>query len=159
MSEHTPDLTLVRDELTAAISRRTVLRWGAGLTAGVGVMSLLAACGVSPTTGGGTTGGKKGGTMTVGIASPPDTLDPGATGLALTLLISMALFDPLVWWLPDGKGGSKFVPGLAKSYTVNDDATVFTFTLRDDVTFHDGTKFDATAVKATYDHIVDPETQ
>ena len=37
----------------------------------------------------------------MGIASPPDTLDPGATGLALTLLISMAMFDPLVWWLPD----------------------------------------------------------
>jgi peptide/nickel transport system substrate-binding protein len=160
MSEHTPDLTLSRDALPASISRRTLLRWGTVLAAGAGIAPLLAACGVSPTSGGAAAAGaKKGGTMTVGIASPPDTLDPGATGLALTLLISMAIFDPLVWWLPDGKGGSKFVPGLAKSYEVNDDATVFTFKLRDDVTFHDGTKFDATAVKATYDHIVDPETQ
>jgi peptide/nickel transport system substrate-binding protein len=95
----------------------------------------------------------------MGIASPPDTLDPGATGLALTLLMSMAIFDPLVWWLPSGDGGSKFVPGLAESYTVSPDASVYTFKLRKGVTFHDGTKFDASAVKATYDHIVDPATK
>jgi peptide/nickel transport system substrate-binding protein len=72
----------------------------------------------------------------------------------------MAMFDPLVWWLPDAAGtGSQFVPGLAESYTVSPDASVYTFTLRKDVTFHDGTKFDATAVKATYDHIVDPATK
>ncbi|MGH3275370.1 MAG: ABC transporter substrate-binding protein, partial [Streptosporangiaceae bacterium] len=86
-------------------------------------------------------------------------LDPGATGLALTLLLTLAMFDPLVWWLPDASGGgSQFVPGLAESYTVSPDASVYTFKLRKDVTFHDGTKFDATAVKATYDHIVDPAT-
>ena len=142
------------------ISRRGVLQVSSFVLLGAGISSLLTACGVSSTasTSGGTT--VKGGTMTVGIASSPDTLDPGATGLALTLLLSMAMFDPLVWWLPgpDGKG-SQFVPGLAKSYTVSPDATVFTFKLRNDVVFHDGTKFDATAVKATYDHIVDPATQ
>src|SRR6185437_1345848 len=100
-----------------------------------------------------------GGTLTMGIASTPDTLDPGATGLALTLLISMAIFDPLVWWLPDASGTPQFVPGLAESYTVSPDASVYTFKLRQDVTFHDGTKFDATAVKATYDHVVDPATK
>jgi peptide/nickel transport system substrate-binding protein len=102
--------------------------------------------------------GSSGGTLTMGIASPPDTLDPGATGLALTLLITFAMFDPLVWWLPAGSA-SQFYPGLAKSYTVSPDATTFTFKLRDDVVFHDGTPFDANAVKATYDHIVDPATQ
>ena len=55
--------------------------------------------------------------------------------------------------------GSRFVPGLAESYTVSPDASVYTFKLRKDVTFHDGTKFDATAVKATYDHVVDPATK
>jgi peptide/nickel transport system substrate-binding protein len=99
-----------------------------------------------------------GGTLTMGIASPPDTLDPGATGLALTLLITFSMFDPLVWWLPTATG-SQFHPGLATSYTVSPDATTYTFKLRKDVTFHDGTKFDATAVKATYDHIVDPATK
>jgi len=42
---------------------------------------------------------------------------------------------------------------------VSADASVYTFKLRKDVTFHDGTKFDANAVKATYDHVVDPATK
>ena len=134
------------------VSRRQMLGISAGFAAGLG----LAACGAGASAAGGA--GKSGGTLTMGIASPPDTLDPGATGLALTLLISMAMFDPLVWWLPEGNG-TQFVPGLAESYTVSPDASVYTFKLRKDVTFHDGTRFDATAVKATYDHIVDPATK
>lgn len=140
---------------TPFVSRRQVLGMGAGIAAGLG----LTACGTGTSATTTSSAAKAGGTLTVGIASTPDTLDPGATGLALTLLISMAMFDPLVWWLPDGSGGSMFVPGLAESYTVSPDASVYTFKLRKDVTFHDGTKFDATAVKATYDHIVDPATQ
>ena len=138
------------------VSRRQLFGLGAGAAAVLG----LAACGSSAGSGGAASGSSvSGGTLTMGIASTPDTLDPGATGLALTLLISMAMFDPLVWWLPDGSGGSRFVPGLAESYTVSPDASVYTFKLRQGVTFHDGTKFDANAVKATYDHIVDPATQ
>jgi peptide/nickel transport system substrate-binding protein len=139
------------------ISRRQMLGMGATLAAGGGLSPLLAACGSGSSSGG---AGKAGGTLTMGIAATPDTLDPGATGLALTLLISLAMFDPLVWWLPDASGsGNQFIPGLAESYTVSPDAAVYTFKLRKDVTFHDGTKFDATAVKATYDHVVDPATK
>jgi peptide/nickel transport system substrate-binding protein len=143
------------DQSQCFVSRRQIFGLGASVAATLG----LAACGTS--SGSGSSGGASaaGGTLTMGIASTPDTLDPGATGLALTLLISMAMFDPLVWWLPDGSGGSQFVPGLAESYTVSPDASVYTFKLRKDVTFHDGTKFDANAVKATYDHIVDPATE
>jgi peptide/nickel transport system substrate-binding protein len=138
------------------VSRRQLFGIGAGVAAVLG----LAACGADSSPGSSAGGAiVSGGTLTMGIASTPDTLDPGATGLALTLLISMAMFDPLVWWLPDGAGGSRFVPGLAESYTVSPDASVYTFKLRKDVTFHDGTKFDANAVKATYDHIVDPATK
>ena len=140
---------------TQFVSRRQMFGIGAGVAAGLG----LVACGTGTSATATAGAAKPGGTLTMGIASTPDTLDPGATGLALTLLISMAMFDPLVWWLPDGSGGSTFVPGLAESYTVSPDASVYTFKLRKGVTFHDGTKFDATAVKATYDHIVDPATQ
>jgi peptide/nickel transport system substrate-binding protein len=129
--------------------------------AGFGLTPLLASCSStsSPTTGPAKSG-KSGGTLTMGISAPPDTLDPGATGLALALLLSMTMFDPLIWWLPGPGGvGSQFVPGLAESYTVSPDASVYTFKLRKNVTFHDGTHFDATAVKATYDHVVDPATK
>src|SRR6185437_1116719 len=108
-----------------SVSRRQLFGLGAGAAAAFG----LAACGTGSSSGSSAAGGASvsGGTLTMGIASTPDTLDPGATGLALTLLISMAMFDPLVWWLPDGKGGSEFVPGLAESYTVSPDASVYTF--------------------------------
>jgi peptide/nickel transport system substrate-binding protein len=138
------------------VSRRQLFGIGAGVAAGVGLAACSTSSGAAQPASG---SARSGGTLTMGIASPPDTLDPGATGLALTLLMSMAMFDPLVWWLPTGDGGSKFVPGLAESYTVSPDASVYTFKLRKGVTFHDGTKFDASAVKATYDHIVDPATK
>jgi peptide/nickel transport system substrate-binding protein len=46
------------------------------------------------------------------------------------------------------------VPWLADSFEANDDATAFTFVLRDGVTFSDGTAVDATAVKTFFDGVV-----
>ncbi|GAA3559220.1 ABC transporter substrate-binding protein [Microlunatus spumicola] len=155
------DSALVPGGHRLALSRRNLLGLAAAMGGGLAVGPLLTACSsdAEPTSSAPGAVTPTGGTLTVGIASTPDTLDPGATGLALTLLISMAVFDPLVWWLPTADGKGEFVPGLAKSYTVSDDASVYTFVLRDDVVFHDGTTFDAKAVKATYDHVVDPATK
>jgi peptide/nickel transport system substrate-binding protein len=47
---------------------------------------------------------------------------------------------------------------LAKSWEIAPDNASVTLDLRDDVTFHDGSKFDAEAVKFTFDTIVDPAT-
>ncbi len=47
-------------------------------------------------------------------------------------------------------GGTEVVPALATEYTANEDSTVWTFTLRQGVTFHDGSAFDATDVVASY---------
>jgi peptide/nickel transport system substrate-binding protein len=149
-------MNLTTSHITSPISRRRLLGWGGGLAAGIGLAPVLTACGDGTSSAATSAGG---GTLTMGISATPDTLDPGATGLALTLLISFALFDPLVYWLPDGKGGSAFHPGLAESWTISPDASVYTFKLRKGVTFHDGTTFDAKAVKATYDHVVDPKTK
>ncbi len=49
-------------------------------------------------------------------------------------------------------------PHLAKDWTQVDELT-WKFNLREDVEFHDGTKFDASAVKATFDRLLDPETK
>ncbi len=48
-------------------------------------------------------------------------------------------------------------PDLAVSWEANDDATVWTFTLREGVTFHDGTEFDAADVLYTLNRVLDPE--
>lgn len=51
-----------------------------------------------------------------------------------------------------------YQPGLAKSWETSDDGLVWTFHLRDDVKFHDGTDFTSKDVKWTLDTILDPET-
>ncbi len=52
----------------------------------------------------------------------------------------------------------KYVPRLAKSWKQIDDKTI-EFQLRDDVTFHNGDKFDADDVVATVNYLLDPATQ
>jgi len=60
------------------------------------------------------------------------------------------IIDPLV--RQDNEG--KFYPGLATEWESNDDGTVWTFTLRDDVTFHDGEELRAGAVQASFARFV-----
>ncbi len=45
----------------------------------------------------------------------------------------------------------EIIPWLAKSWEISDDGLEYTFRLRDDVTFSDGTPFDAAAVKTAFD--------
>jgi peptide/nickel transport system substrate-binding protein len=150
---HTPAGGPGERTVLAAVSRRGFLAWGGAAVAAVSASPLLAACSSS----GGGSGPSN--ALNIGVFQEPDTLDPNATGLALSSFIASAIYDPLVWWLPKSGGGYEFVPGLAESYKVSPDATTYTFKLRKDVTFHDGTKFDARSVKATLDHVVDPATK
>jgi len=50
-------------------------------------------------------------------------------------------------------------PELAAAWRANEDATEWTFALRDDVTFHDGKPFTAADVAYTIAHILDPNTE
>lgn len=148
-----------RDAVQAALSRRGFLAMGGAAFAVASASSLLAACSSEGTVSKGTNGAGASDKLTIGVFQEPDTLDPNATGLALSSFIASAIYDPLMWYLPKEGGGYEFVSGLAESYEVSADATTYTFKLRKDVKFHDGTKFDANSVKATMDHIVDPATK
>ena len=88
-----------------------------------------------------------------GLSFTVDTLDPGVTTFSGVEIIVGHVFDTLVKQEPLGV----FHPSLATEWSVNEDATEYTFTLRDDVMFHDGTPFNAEAVKFTFDRIVDPD--
>lgn len=97
--------------------------------------------------------GEPGGELIYALTNRFDTLDPNVTTFSDVLRIARHVFDPLV----EQPAAGEFIPALATSWEVNDTADVYTFDLRDDVTFHDGTPFDAAAVKFTLDRIMDPE--
>ena len=82
------------------------------------------------------------------------TLDPRITQSRHEEMMIVQMFDQLI----SADSNGNLYPGLAKSWDVSSNGLQYTFNLRDDVTFHDGTKFNAAAVKATFDSIVDPET-
>jgi len=81
-------------------------------------------------------------------------MDPHSSQLDVSALVGRNVLDSLVAQDLDGS----FVPWLAKSWEISDDQLTYTFTLRDDVTFTDGEKFDAAAVKANFDHITAEST-
>jgi peptide/nickel transport system substrate-binding protein len=59
------------------------------------------------------------------------------------------IYEPLVWWDADADGGYR--AGLAESWSVDDSGLVWTFKLRDGVTFHDGSPLTAEAVKTSFE--------
>jgi peptide/nickel transport system substrate-binding protein len=83
---------------------------------------------------------------------PTQTLDP-AVGLQNTDVIC-AMYEQLV----NLDDGFKAQPSLAETWESNDALDVWTFHLRQDVTWHDGDKFTAKDVVYTYRRVLDPET-
>jgi peptide/nickel transport system substrate-binding protein len=87
-----------------------------------------------------------------GAAITQFALDPHKSAFAPHHRVIRSLFDSLVVALPE----HRFGPWLARSWEVAADGKSYTFHLRDDVKFHDGTRFDAEAVKFNFDRIKDP---
>lgn len=116
---------------------------------------LLAACGTSGSAasgGGSSSGGPvSGGTLTLADDSPPVCIDVQQSTLFSTLRIGRMVTDSLT---DQTVGTGKIVPWLATSWTVNSNATSYTFQLRKGVTFSNGEQFDATAVKDNFDGII-----
>ena len=91
-------------------------------------------------------------TLTVGVVSDPVTLDPALMASFFELSVQFNLHEPLVNVSPE----LKIEPGLAS--VVNPDPLTYRFTLRPNLSFHDGTPIDAAAVKANFDRMLDPAT-
>ena len=90
-------------------------------------------------------------TLRYAFASEPPTLDPHMSGSIWTFRSIIPVCDTLTFQDARGNVG----PGLAQSWNVSKDGTVWTFKLRPGVTFSDGTAFNAEAVKFTLDRIVE----
>jgi peptide/nickel transport system substrate-binding protein len=92
------------------------------------------------------------GTFRIAVGVDLDTVDP--IQMTTTTVANMVDYvaETLTSLGPDGKVS----PWLAESWTISPDGTVYTFKLRKGVVFHDGTPFDAKAVKWNFDRLKDP---
>ncbi|MCX6467579.1 MAG: ABC transporter substrate-binding protein [Pseudonocardiales bacterium] len=128
---------------------RSARRLSAALTAGVLAVT-LAACATSERDGDAAAGGsgEGGGTLVFGAPGAPDMFDPIFATDGETFRPARQMYDTLITY---EQGTSELAPGLATEWTPNADGTQWTFTLREGVTFHDGTPFDAAAVCFNFD--------
>lgn len=93
-----------------------------------------------------------GGTLRFAVGSDQGCVDPQQVGSNDTIYSIRHLVDSLTDQDPET---GEIVPWLAESWEVDDDASAYTFTLRDGATFSDGTPVDAEAVKANLDRAQD----
>lgn len=113
---------------------------------------------------GGSTGGDEsafdgnpvsGGSIVYATDREPTCLDPHNFGDMPQTYVARQYLDSLVSERPDGS----VVPWLADSWEVSPDGLIYTFKIKQGVKFHDGTPLDAEAVKANFEHILDPATE
>jgi len=97
-----------------------------------------------------------GGMITITYKDDVATLDPAIGYDWQNWSMIKSLFDGLMDYVP---GTTDLRPGLAESYTVSEDGTVFTFTLREGVMFHNGREMTAEDVKYSLDRVTLPATQ
>lgn len=90
-----------------------------------------------------------------GLTLVPSGIDPHINQSSELGIVLRQVYDTLVYRDPET---NEFLPGLALQWTISEDGLIYTFTLRQDVTFHDGTPFNAEAVAANLDRIVSPDT-
>ncbi len=98
--------------------------------------------------------------LIIGIESEADVLDPHRAGGWVTFRINSQIHESLV--MEDLSASAKnspvppIKPGLAESWEISDDGLTYTFHLRKDVKFHDGTDFNSEAVKFNFQRLIDP---
>ncbi|MGW4369506.1 ABC transporter substrate-binding protein [Nocardia takedensis] len=89
-----------------------------------------------------------GGTLRFAVLDAPANLDPHSGSSYPESLITSNITDKLTYQNPET---GAIEPWLAKSWEINPELTRFTFHLREDVTFTDGTRFTADSVKENFD--------
>ncbi|GAA0303174.1 ABC transporter substrate-binding protein [Halarchaeum salinum] len=142
-------------DLTSRRSRRGFLA-GLGAVGAAGLAGCTSDAGSDAssdtTTGaGGTTTSQSGSTLTANISQRLGTIDPAKGTDYVQAMALVNLYDPLVF--PDSEG--KIQPHLASDWTVSEDSMTYTFTLRDDVTFHSGNAVTAEDIKFTFERFMD----
>jgi len=98
---------------------------------------------------------KRGGTLRVAYGNEIAGLDFHTTPGYEMVWVATNIGCGLIGITADGK----FIPEAAESWQISPDGLLYTFKLRKNVLFHDGTKVDAAAVKFTVERLMDPATR
>ena len=93
------------------------------------------------------------GTLIVALPLDPNSLNPPNTAERMSENVSNQIFDAL---LALDLELNELSPALATEWEVSEDGLQYSFTLREGVTFHDGTPFNAEDVVATFEAGADP---
>lgn len=84
--------------------------------------------------------------LRVALTTNPNTIEPATGDTRTAANVAWSIFNSLVWLNDEGV----LEPSLAESWVVSDDGTVYTFKLREGVTFHNGYPFTAEDVLFTW---------
>ena len=95
----------------------------------------------------------RGGTLQVGLADDPPELDPHLTSSNASRTVLHNIFATLL----EVDENLQIQPELAERWEVSEDGKTYTFFLREGVTFHDGTPFDAEAVAYNFARMKDAD--
>lgn len=95
--------------------------------------------------------------LTIAIDADVDVLHPSDFSTTVEHDILSQIYDPLMYMNPDGTHDPE--PRIAESYEVSEDGMDYTFHLRDDVTFHDGSALTAADVQFSLEMYMDSEYQ
>lgn len=87
-------------------------------------------------------------TLIYAQSSLPVTLDSADAQDGNSLRVAYQVTEGLITFKP---GSAELIPGLAERWEANQDSTAWTFYLRQGVEFHDGTPFNAEAVKFNFE--------
>jgi len=93
-------------------------------------------------------------TLVVGLVAEPVALDPAQVTDLNSNRVGRRVVETLVTFAEES---TRIVPGLAESWTISKDGLTYTFKLRKGVAFHDGTPFNAQAVKFSIERQINPE--
>ncbi|MEX2237389.1 MAG: ABC transporter substrate-binding protein [Dehalococcoidia bacterium] len=154
----------------ARLSRRQMLRGTAGVAVGLGGLAIVG-CGDDDDDGGGGGGDgetngsptasssdiKRGGELVIAIGEQPDGLSGSLNDSGKFDTFWQQIYNCLVWF-DDNMVPTPDAAGLAASWERTDDTT-WLFTLKEGITFHDGTPFDADAVVFNVERILNPDTE
>jgi peptide/nickel transport system substrate-binding protein len=151
----------LHEVLAGRVSRRDMMKRAAALGLSASAVSTLSMAAVAVPGIGSVASAQEatpapvaGGTLRMGMQADPTQFDPQSLSATAIWRSIENMYDTLTRIKPD----LTIEPSLAESWDISEDGTVYTFHIRQGVTFHDGSPLTADDVAFTYTRLLDPAT-